>query len=272
MTVSFHQRTTPDFFPHKTGLVEYVVSGEGLYRTLNVPMKEGMDDDGYHRMFRPIMTKVMAVFQPETVVMQCGADSLSGDSLGQLNLSIAGHAQCVGFMRGFNVPLLLLGGGGYTVNHVTACWCDETAVTVGKEIGNDIPSHWYDRHYEGQDYKLHYPVQTDCKNNKGDTYMTTTTNTVLEHLSKLEAVPSVQFADPEGGSIDAEELFDDSPPKQESDPLERLQRQYEERDMIGFLVSLGKRQRSLDRGTETVLHRVEAVKKNGIRKARSQML
>jgi histone deacetylase 1/2 len=264
MTVSFHQRT-PGFFPLNTGLVDHVGSGEGLYRTLNVPMKQGMDDDGYQRMFRPIMTKVMAVFQPEAVVMQCGADSLSGDRLGRLNLSIAGHAQCVGFMRGFNVPLLLLGGGGYTVNHVAACWCYETAVAVGKEIGDDIPSHWYDRHYEGQDYKLHYPVQTCCKNDNDDRDITITTNRVLEHLSKLEAAPNVQFADPEGGSIDAEELFDDSPPRQESDPLERLQRQCEERDMTSFFVSLGKRQRSLDRGTETVLHRVQAVKKNGIR-------
>jgi acetoin utilization deacetylase AcuC-like enzyme len=28
-------------------------------------------------------------------------------------------------MRSFNVPLLLLGGGGYTIRNVARCWCYE---------------------------------------------------------------------------------------------------------------------------------------------------
>lgn len=124
MTVSFHQRTA-GFFPEKKGFAEHVGVGEGQYRAVNVPLNKGMDDEGYYGLFRPIMAKVMEVFQPEAIVMQCGGDSLSGDRLGEQNLSIAGHAKCVSFMRSYNLPLLLLGGGGYTVNHVAACWCYE---------------------------------------------------------------------------------------------------------------------------------------------------
>jgi histone deacetylase 1/2 len=47
---------------------------------------------------------------------QCGADSLSGDRLGCFNLSLKGHGACVEFTRSFGVPLLVLGGGGYTVS------------------------------------------------------------------------------------------------------------------------------------------------------------
>ncbi|KAM1044162.1 hypothetical protein ACFX14_035249 [Malus domestica] len=64
-------------------------------------------------------------FKPGSVVLQCGADSLSGDRLGCFNLSIKGHAECVRYMRSFNVPLLLLGGGGYTIRNVARCWCYE---------------------------------------------------------------------------------------------------------------------------------------------------
>ena len=91
-------------------------------------MKKGMDDEGYRRLFKPIMSKVMAVFQPEAIVMQCDGDSLSGDRLGQQSLSISGHARCIGFLRSFSTPLLLLGGGGYTINHVAACWCYEVYI------------------------------------------------------------------------------------------------------------------------------------------------
>jgi histone deacetylase 1/2 len=67
----------------------------------------------------------MEVFQPGAVVLQCGADSLTGDRLGCFNLSVRGHGECVKFVRSFNVPLLLLGGGGYTIRNVARCWCYE---------------------------------------------------------------------------------------------------------------------------------------------------
>jgi histone deacetylase 1/2 len=76
-------------------------------------------------VFKPVITKVMEVYQPGVVVLQCGADSLSGDRLGCFNLSVKGHAECVRFVRSFNVPLLLVGGGGYTIRNVARCWCYE---------------------------------------------------------------------------------------------------------------------------------------------------
>ena len=37
-----------------------------------------------------IMSKVMEMYQPSAVVLQCGADSLSGDRLGCFNLTLKG--------------------------------------------------------------------------------------------------------------------------------------------------------------------------------------
>lgn len=122
MTVSFHQYG--DFFP-RTGGIDDIGDKKGKYYAINVPLKEGIDDANYHSLFKPIMTKVMEVFDPNAVVLQCGADSLSGDRLGRFNLSVRGHAECVKFMRSFNVPLLLLGGGGYRMPNVACCWTYE---------------------------------------------------------------------------------------------------------------------------------------------------
>ena len=41
----------------------------------------------------------MELYQPSAVVLQCGADSLSGDRLGCFNLTLKGHGKCVEFMK-----------------------------------------------------------------------------------------------------------------------------------------------------------------------------
>ena len=47
-----------------------------------------------------------------------------------------GHAECLDFVRHYNLPLLLLGGGGYTIRNVARCWTYETAVALNCDIAN----------------------------------------------------------------------------------------------------------------------------------------
>lgn len=95
----------------------------------------------------------MQSYQPSAIVLQCGTDSLAGDKLGCLNLSmrgtspfvylhwhssdsvVKGHANCVKFVKSFNKPLLLLGGGGYTMRNVSRAWAYETGLATGVELG-----------------------------------------------------------------------------------------------------------------------------------------
>lgn len=46
-----------------------------------------------------------------------------------------GHANCVRFVKSFGLPLLLLGGGGYTMRNVSRCWAYETGLAAGVELG-----------------------------------------------------------------------------------------------------------------------------------------
>ncbi|KAI3749438.1 hypothetical protein L2E82_20050 [Cichorium intybus] len=105
---------------------------------------------------------------PDAVVLHCGADSLAGDRLGCFNLSVKGHPDCLRYLRSFNVPLMVLGGGGYTIQNVARCWCYETAVAVGVEPENKLP---YNEYYEyfGPDYTLHVePSPLDNQNTPKD--------------------------------------------------------------------------------------------------------
>lgn len=131
MTVSFHK--FGEFFPG-TGHIKDIGHGSGEHYALNVPLNDGMDDDSFRGLFRPIIRKVMDVYQPDAVVLQCGADSLAGDRLGCFNLSVKGHADCLRFLRSFNVPLMVLGGGGYTMRNVARCWCYEVRQSISVSV------------------------------------------------------------------------------------------------------------------------------------------
>jgi len=143
MTCSFHK--FGDFFPG-TGDLNDIGGDEGTGYTVNFPVKDGLDDRAFEFCFKPIIQKIMDVFDPGAVVLQCGADSLAGDRLGLFDLSIKGHAACVEFVKSFNRPLLVLGGGGYTINNVARCWAYETAVLLDENLPDQIPKR--DRFYE----------------------------------------------------------------------------------------------------------------------------
>ena len=42
-------------------------------------------------------------------------------------------------VKSFGLPMLVLGGGGYTKKNVARCWTHETAVLLDEQLSNDIP-------------------------------------------------------------------------------------------------------------------------------------
>lgn len=191
MTVSFHKYG--DFFPG-TGSVEDVGVGDGKHYSVNVPLQEGMDDESYRFMFEPIMQKVMEVFQPEAIVVCGGADSLSGDRLGCFNLSLEGHADCMEFLAKFGVPLLILGGGGYTLRNVARCWCFETSRMLGLDLPDQLPDSAL-REFDLYDdtHRLRITV-SNMKNGNSRKKLEEIKTSVLKALSNIAAAPGAQFA------------------------------------------------------------------------------
>ena len=64
---------------------------KGKYYAVNFPLRDGIDDE---MIFKPVMSKVMEIYRPSAVVLQCGTDSLAGDRLGCFNLSLKGEIMC----------------------------------------------------------------------------------------------------------------------------------------------------------------------------------
>ncbi|KAH3756274.1 histone deacetylase Rpd3 [Pelomyxa schiedti] len=179
MTVSFHK--FGDYFPG-TGDISDFGAGEGKYFAVNAPLKDGITDESYESIFKPIIQTIMDTYRPGAIVMQCGADSLTGDRLGCFNLSLSGHANCVKFVKSFNVPLLLVGGGGYTIRNVARCWCNETAVALGIELPQgELPYNEY-LEYFSPDFLLHIPASQTMSNLNTRQFLEEIRSCILHHL------------------------------------------------------------------------------------------
>ncbi|WVN85452.1 uncharacterized protein L203_100598 [Cryptococcus depauperatus CBS 7841] len=188
MTCSFHMYG--NFFPG-TGHVKDIGLKKGKGYAVNVPLKEGITDDGFQSIFKPVVRRIMEHYRPGAIVLQGGADSVSGDKLGKLNLTLKGHAECARFLRSFNMPLMMLGGGGYTTKNVARAWTKETAVAVGKELSEELPNNQYMEYY-GPRYKLEVlPSNADDCNTPD--YLENLKRQIFEHLKDLPFAPSAQM-------------------------------------------------------------------------------
>ncbi|KAL8763591.1 MAG: hypothetical protein Q9194_007299, partial [Teloschistes cf. exilis] len=209
MTVSFHKYG--EYFPG-TGELRDVGVGLGKHYSVNFPLRDGIDDRSYKGIFEPIIKSVMEFYRPEAVVLQCGGDSLSGDRLGCFNLSMRGHANCVQFVKNFNLPTLVLGGGGYTMRNVARTWAYETGLLLNHPMENELPYNDYYEYY-APDYELDVkPSNMDNANHKE--YLEKIQIQVIENLKRTNAhAPSVQMTDvprdPIGMNDDDEAALDD---------------------------------------------------------------
>lgn len=190
LTVSFHKYGN-DFFPC-TGAISEIGTAIGKHFCLNVPLQDGIDDAAYVGLFKSIIEPCITTFRPESIVLQCGADSLGLDRLGCFNLSIAAHGECVRFVKSFNLPLIVLGGGGYTIRNVARCWTYETAVLTGCNVPDQLPVTPY-LEFFSPTYRLHEPLQTRVENNNSRASLEKIRRECLEQLRYLHGAPSVQM-------------------------------------------------------------------------------
>ena len=190
LTISFH-KLQENFFPGTGSLAETGID-LGKHFSLNVPLRDGIDNDSYVTLFKAVMEPTINTFRPSSIVLQCGADSLGCDRLGCFNLSIAAHGECVRFIKAFDIPLLVLGGGGYTIKNVSRCWTYETAVLLDlqNEISPNLPHTAYDEFFR-PDHRLHPPLTGKVDNQNTQQQLESIRVNILETLRFMHGAPSV---------------------------------------------------------------------------------
>uniref|UniRef100_A0AC34REB1 Histone deacetylase n=1 Tax=Panagrolaimus sp. JU765 TaxID=591449 RepID=A0AC34REB1_9BILA len=195
MTLSLH-RFGNYFFPG-TGEMTDIGKGNGKYYSVNLPLREGMDDESYADLFQPVVKAVIDHFDPNAIVLQCGADSLGSDRLGCFNLSIKGHGECVRYVKSLGIPFMMVGGGGYTLRNVARCWTYETSIVTEQDdvINNAIPDTTEYREFFAPEYTLCPDLPRRIENGNSKEYLNALKLETIENLKMLKQAPSVQMQD-----------------------------------------------------------------------------
>lgn len=55
--------------------------------------------------------RAFQVFNPEAIVLQCGADTIRGDPIGEFNVTPVAIRECLRQVLNKNLPTMVLGGG-----------------------------------------------------------------------------------------------------------------------------------------------------------------
>ena len=110
-------------------------------------------------------------------------------------------------MRDLGLPLLVLGGGGYTVRNVARCWSLETAVLLDTDLPTQLPQHEY-WEYFAPDFSLTPDLTNRYENGNSREYLESLIEQTQQMLKTLSHSPSVQMTDTgtEGSDLDKPRL------------------------------------------------------------------
>lgn len=134
LAISYHE-SGKTLFPG-TGFPEEIGKGDGKGYCVNVPLPDGTYDDAYMKAFRAITPPLIKAYNPDVIVFELGADTLSGDPLAHLQLTNNTYADIINCLLAYDKPILMTGGGGYNVENTVRAWALAWSVLCGADAEN----------------------------------------------------------------------------------------------------------------------------------------
>lgn len=110
---------------------------------VNIPTKRGLSDSSILFILTEIVIPIIENYSPQVLVIQAGCDGLGTDSHKEWNLTIKGFGTIFELLKNkFNIPIMILGGGGYNHSETAKCWAYITKILVNdSEEWDVIPDH-----------------------------------------------------------------------------------------------------------------------------------
>jgi acetoin utilization protein AcuC len=135
-TVSFHE-SGKTLFPWG-GFENEIGRGAGKGYNVNVPLPPHTDDDTFCAAFREIVPPLIRGYAPGVIVLEIGMDVLSVDPLAHLKMTNNAFADLLPLLMQFELPMLVLGGGGYNPEATARGWALAWCVLCGLETESDM--------------------------------------------------------------------------------------------------------------------------------------
>jgi len=143
LTVSLHQH--PFTLWPGTGYSAEIGTGGAEGTAVNIPLPPRTKDAGWLRAFHAVVPSLIAEFQPQILVTQCGVDSHEEDQLADLSLSVDGHRAIYGELRALaeehtGGKWIAVGGGGYQlIRVVPRSWTHLLATVLNRDVAPETP-------------------------------------------------------------------------------------------------------------------------------------
>ena len=109
-----------------TGAITETGKGIAAGTKLNIPMPPQSDDELFFKMW-PHVERFLEKHRPEFILFQCGADSIKGDPITDMEYSEKAHAYatkrlCEIAEKHCGGKVLAMGGGGYNHDNIAKTW------------------------------------------------------------------------------------------------------------------------------------------------------
>lgn len=105
----------------------------------NLPVPRKMNDSEFEFLMAEAVLPLARRFEPQALVVTCGADPLLGDPLSSLELSNSCLWDAVMALTDIAPASVVLGGGGYNPWTVARCWTGLWGRIAGKEMPEKLP-------------------------------------------------------------------------------------------------------------------------------------
>jgi acetoin utilization protein AcuC len=135
-TVSLHE-SGKTLFPW-AGFEDKIGEGGGKGYNVNLPFPAGTDDDIYCAAFKEIVPPLIYSYSPDVIVLETGMDVLSVDPLAHLKMTNNAFAELMPLLMRFDVPILMVGGGGYNPQATARGWALLWTILCGIEPESDM--------------------------------------------------------------------------------------------------------------------------------------
>ncbi|KAL3317876.1 Histone deacetylase 8 [Cichlidogyrus casuarinus] len=99
--------------------------GPGRFSAFNFPMNEGATDENFIKHLPIVLSAIEQSLKPNFVILQLGADGLCTDPHKIFNLTASSQCAFVhltSLVLSWNLPTLILGGGGYNFPDTARLW------------------------------------------------------------------------------------------------------------------------------------------------------
>jgi len=145
LDIDFHE-DGHHLFPG-TGFTEEIGEGKASGFKINIPLSPFTGDEPYLRLFREIVPATVRKYQPQILLLQCGADAHANDLLAHLQLTTRTYREVARIIHNLahdvaNGHLVVFGGGGYNLANVARTWTVVASTLVDFDPPENVPKAW----------------------------------------------------------------------------------------------------------------------------------